>query len=306
MCTLAYQASPEHYLQYTEAFLLFSQDLPSGRNLGFIDSKATELSVPVGTNGRELTVIQSPTLLSSSISTGTTGAVLWKVTPLFATWLSSIDNILFKTGYLDASSTIVELGCGISGLVATATSHRVGEYVCTDQEYVLKHLRRNLGANALSSLNCKTKGKQARAKAKGPAAPRSKSEAEADDGHFPKTRTLALDWETATVTSLPSVIGASTDQLHAVIACDCIYNSYLVQPFVQTCAELCRLRPKDAEKPTICVIAQQLRSDEVFEEWLRAFIQDFNVWRVPDEYLDSDLRPDQGFVVHVGVLRDRL
>lgn len=56
---------------YPEAFLLFSQDIPTA-NLGFIDSRATTLEVAI--RGNEYTIHQSPTLLSSSRAGGTTGA----------------------------------------------------------------------------------------------------------------------------------------------------------------------------------------------------------------------------------------
>lgn len=54
-----------------ESFLLFSQAIPS-QNLGFIDPKATSLDITVA--GRDLTIQQSPTLLSSNRKEGTTGA----------------------------------------------------------------------------------------------------------------------------------------------------------------------------------------------------------------------------------------
>lgn len=54
-----------------ESFLLFSQDNPS-QDLGFVDSKATTITVSVA--GRDLTIQQSPTLLFSNNEGGTTGA----------------------------------------------------------------------------------------------------------------------------------------------------------------------------------------------------------------------------------------
>ena len=56
-------------------------------------------------------------------------------------------------------------------------------------------------------------------------------------------------------------------------------------------------------RPTICLIAQQLRSNVVFEEWLRCFLQRFQVWRVPDEMLSEELRIGKGYVVHIAVLQ---
>lgn len=59
----------------------------------------------------------------------------------------------------------------------------------------------------------------------------------------------------------------------------------------------------EAAGKTVCIIAQQLRSDQVFEAWLAAFAEAFRVWRVPDELAGEGLRGGEGFVVHVGVLR---
>lgn len=88
-----------------ESFLLFSQVIPS-QDLGFVDAKSTSLEITV--SGRDLNIRQSPTLLSSNRETGTTGAVVWKVTPLFAQWITSDCNILFRSSMLDESSIVLE------------------------------------------------------------------------------------------------------------------------------------------------------------------------------------------------------
>jgi hypothetical protein len=106
----------------------------------------------------------------------------------------------------------------------------------------------------------------------------------------------------------PSLTGLDgVRSFDAVIACDCVFNYALVQPLVQACVDICRLRSSDAdaaERPCLCIIAQQLRNDEVFQSWLTAFHQSFHVWRVPDKFLPEKLRSSAGFVVHIGLLRD--
>lgn len=78
----------------------------------------------------------------------------------------------------------------------------------------------------------------------------------------------------------------------------------LVIPFVRTCADICQLGNADSvEKPTLCIVAQQLRSNTVFEAWLKAFHERFTVWRMPDTNLIDGLKEGSGFVVHVGILR---
>ncbi|EPE31329.1 S-adenosyl-L-methionine-dependent methyltransferase [Glarea lozoyensis ATCC 20868] len=270
-----------------ESFLLFSQSIPS-QDLGFVDSKATTLELSIG--GHDLTIHQSPTVLSSNRDGGTTGAVVWKVTPLFASWISASSNILFQHKIIDANSTVLELGCGISGIIGLTLGPHVSEYVLTDQQYVSKLLNQNLEENRISSSSTMPKSRSNKAK--------KQNTAPTTNIHF-KT----LDWETDEVTSSLSK-SENHHGFDVVIACDCIYNDMLIKPLVQTSVDACNLRRSDPElQPTIVIVGQQLRSDEVFESWLKEFHQSFRVWRVPDEYLTDGLRSDSGFVVHVGVLR---
>ena len=220
-------------------------------------------------------------------------AVLWKISPLFAEWISSPDNVLFHESVLTPESLVLEVGCGVSGIVGLALAPRIGRYIATDQDYVLKLLRRNLEENASCPRIRKQSGKSASA------------------GTFPAVTTptveaMLLDWEESSVTSLPGLLGEnSLDNFDAVVACDCIYNEALVGPFVRTCSELCRLgNTAGHARPTVCLVAQQLRSPDVFEVWLLEFHRMFRVWRVPDEILVTELKSSPGFVIHFGILRD--
>lgn len=117
-----------------------------------------------------------------------------------------------------------------------------------------------------------------------------------------------LDWElntpTASLTSSPT-----TRSFDAVVACDCIYNEALIEPFVAACRDVCRLRDGEegegGKEPTVCVVGQQLRDPEIFETWLAAFGRYFRVWRVPGGVLGEGMGEGSGFVVHVGVLKGR-
>lgn len=136
-----------------------------------------------------------------------------------------------------------------------------------------------------------------------------------------------LDWELDTpdpsLTGVPPTTARSFD---VVVCCDCIYNEALVEPLVSTTADLARLRVRAQQEdqdqdddnpsssssfsstarsePCVCIVAQQLRSPDVFEEWIGAFHRDFRTWRVPDALLPEGLRIEAGFVVHVGILRE--
>ncbi|KAI1853200.1 hypothetical protein JX265_011481 [Neoarthrinium moseri] len=275
----------------TEAFLLFSQEIPS-QNLGFVDSRATTLELTVA--GKDYVIHQSPTVLSSNRAGGTTGAVLWKVTPMFAEWIASPRNPLWKIGALGPSSNVIELGCGISGLTGLVLAPSVSRYVLTDQPYVSKFVESNLAEN-MSNMSSSAPG--TRRKRKTPAAPSSKD----------NLRFASLDWELDEVTS--DLTGSDdAKSFDVVVACDCIYNDALIRPLVETCVDVCKLRGSDSatqspQTPAICIVAQQLRDPEIFEGWMKEFHKHFRTWRVPESALTEELRSNAGFVIHIGILR---
>lgn len=236
---------------------------------------------------------QSPAVLNSTRGGGTTGAVVWKVTPRFATWLSSPSNILFSTGLLSQVSTVLELGSGIAGIVPVLLASKVARYIASDQTYALKLLRENVDSNSPIQVGSRAQQKTPRRVKVEPAR---------------NINVVPLDWETDDVDSLLKTNGVN-DGVDLLVACDCIYNYALIKPFVQTCVDVCRVKQRiqaeDLEKkPTICVIAQQLRQPDVFEEWLAEFAKSFRVWRLPDELLTPDLREGSGFVIHLGILKN--
>lgn len=212
---------------------------------------------------------------------------MWKVTPLFASWIASPINFLFTHNFISSNSRAIELGAGVSGIVALVLGTRISKYIATDQDYVLKLLKRNIAENADTVLPRLKKVKSANLKA-------STSQ--------PSMLAQVLDWETDDASHL--------DDFDLVIACDCIYNESLVEPLNSTCATICRSRQirtnssrNEEVKPTLCIVAQQLRSPDVFQVWLKSFHKFFKVWRVPDEKLSEDLKEGSGFVVHVGIVR---
>ncbi|KAJ3951571.1 Ribosomal protein lysine methyltransferase [Colletotrichum tropicale] len=270
------------------------------------DPKATTLSLTLA--DRDFTIHQSPTVLSSTRAGGTTGAVLWKITPLFATYLSSPTspfNCIFTP-----TSTVLELGCGISPLTALLLAPRISRYILTDQPYVSRMIHQNLEANPLPSSSTAAKPSSRRKKTT------STTTTNTASSGLGSIQFTSLDWELDTPT--PSLTGSpSTRSFNAVVCCDCIYNEALVDPLVSTTADLARLRlriqeeeeetdTEEAERsePCVCIVAQQLRSPDVFEVWAKSFHKQFRMWRVPDELLPEGLRIESGFVVHVGILRE--
>lgn len=220
---------------------------------------------------------------------------------MFAEWIASPQNILFQTGVLGSAATALELGCGVSGIVSLALAPRIGRYIATDQDYALKLLRRNIMENASPTALGKGKGSNSGRNQETPTKHPASSSTNIE--------VVPLDWETDSISSFRALPkpeqGKSAENnaadLDILVACDCIYNDALIDPFVNTCAEICGL--SSTPDRTVCIIAQQLRAAEVFELWLKAFHQFFRVWRVPDGLLSEGLRGNSGFVVHIGVLR---
>lgn len=255
-----------------------------------VDARSAELEITI--NGRDFTIRQSPGALQSSRKEGTTGAAVWRTCVSFAKWLSLPGSYLFAESLLDRESTVVELGSGISGLIPLILSPRVKSVVATDQQHVLKLLRENIDANS-------------------PLLGSKPASLKAVRGHAGRSniQVSVLDWETHDVASAIRSQGLEAG-VDAVLVCDCIFNYALIRPLVDACVAICKLRAEHGSsvespsRPTICVIAQQLRQHEVFEQWLSAFMLFFDVWRIPEDMLGIQAGTAGPFVVHVGVLRE--
>ncbi|KAJ5105558.1 hypothetical protein NUU61_002905 [Penicillium alfredii] len=314
-CTTPGTSPPAKQALILEFFLLFAQDITTA-NLGFVDSRATTVDIII--HDTEYCIHQSPSLLSSSRAGGTTGAVLWKITPLLAEWLTAPSNPLRTHNILTPSSVVAELGCGISALVALALAPSVRHYIATDQEYVHRLFRTNVDANAGMNTGVKAAkpARSSRKKAAGTITGTNTTTTttttnQSNQNNIRNITFTSLDWELDQPGLLRDCIGYDDDDdddqkdrgVDLLLSCDCIYNEALVAPFVRTCAEICRLRPayessaspenehgaQSRRRPTVCIVAQQQRSPEVFDVWLRETLREFRVWRVRDEVLGGGL-----------------
>lgn len=190
--------------------------------------------------------------------------------------------------------------------------------ILTDQAYVARLVEQNLAENrpAAAQKRARLSGMGHKGKARrgfGPGA-RSSSRGSLQDTlgavGADTVGFAALDWELDAVTASLLTGSGGMPGFDAVIACDCIYNEALVEPLVVTCVDACALgRAEDvspgSSRPCVCIVAQQLRDPDVFTAWLERFTLSFHTWRMPDPLLVEGLRSNSGFVVHLGVLRDR-
>ncbi|EWC47215.1 hypothetical protein DRE_03334 [Drechslerella stenobrocha 248] len=286
-----------------ECFLLLSNK-PDNRDLGFVDR--TRPTIPVSINSQDFLIHQSPSLLTSARGAGTTGAVLWKVTPLLAGWLTHPSNV-FASRILRPTSTVVELGAGTSGVLALSLAPLVAGYIATDQQYCLKLLRKNISEN--SGDRQADPPTSSRAKAAGNPDKRSKRATE-NARRKEKITVLPLDWQLTQATSIPELQDKGID---LIIAADCIYNESLVQPLVDTMADLSGLGRTGEHRPDrpapFVMVAQELRSPDVLEAFMAAFCSKFTVWRLPDALYEGcgdsgrELMDGGGYVVHLGILK---
>src|SRR5690606_16182137 len=120
---------------------------PPPPSLGFLSRTSTSLTVAIG--GDEFELAQSPGLLNSSHKDGTTGAVVWRLSIPLAEWLLGCINGEVKGGkeVLTNDARVLEVGCGIAGLLAMAVGSRVKRWIATDVESVMRGLRENLREN---------------------------------------------------------------------------------------------------------------------------------------------------------------
>ena len=221
---------------------------------------------------------------------------------------------------LSQQSLVLELGCGISALAGLLLAPRIARYVLTDQPYVAKLVEQNIAENHQTQTRgggapAKTARTSKRASPNpNPGAAARKGAVAGNVARAGGIHFTPLDWETDRVTPALAAGSGEVKSFDVVLACDCIYNEALIEPFVSTCVDVCSLRAADASSsssssasnPCVCVVAQQLRDPLVFEAWLTTFAESFHVWRVPDELLHKGLRSNSGFVVHVGVLKDAI
>lgn len=169
---------------------------------------------------------------------------------------------------------MVELGCGISGLLALSLGPMVGHYIATDQEYVYRLLRENLEANRYLAYNNKNASGRNNKRGKNDSGgggrtgqQKKKRDKSTSPGSSLNISFAALDWElddpgllkeSAGITSTtPDNEEDSANEkdeqeetekgedkgFDLLLSCDCVYNDALVVPFVRTCADICRLRP---------------------------------------------------------------
>ncbi|ODQ67612.1 hypothetical protein NADFUDRAFT_56601 [Nadsonia fulvescens var. elongata DSM 6958] len=227
-----------------------------------------------------LNIFQNFGLLRSKEAKGTTGAVIWKVSHKMLQWLFTDFEAVqgpvkyqlaynYKLALFAPNNSIVELGCGISGIFTSTVGSKVSTYIATDQSHIIKHSSRNILANVNKSQVYSTTIDELSDTSN--ASCRGKS----------KIEIVEYDWEQANqqIDRLKNYLPETSTTVAGrfpdwILASDTIYNSFLIPWFVDALKLVCGPH-------TQILIAQQLRSEEIFGEFLEALLsKGFEVWAI--------------------------
>lgn len=241
---------------------------------------STATDIPMST--LEIRVVQSMSLLNSRTESSTTGAMLWRVSVVFAEWFYQHFYYPSKSKLLEDRFDVIELGCGAAALlpIALGSSPRIRTYIATDQPHIARLAQHNVQRHYTDTL--------------GVSAP--------DNIHV-----VDYDWEEAEqdCINIANLLNKSKDDNDddaeesdnelLVLACDTIYNEYLIPHFLDALIRACQLSTKQL---THVLVAQQVRDPVIMESFLTQFVEcpQFKVWSIPDSCLSAEFK--HGFVLH--------
>lgn len=242
----------------------------TSNGLGLVARKNGTIEVTVG--DKDVNITQDLSQLNSSKQSSSTGFVAWKVSPIFFEWLQASTCKL--NGLISLDSVIVELGTGISGIGPIVLGDKVNRYIATDQEHLLKLLKHNIDENMVST---RYFGKNS-------------------IKLHPVIDITEFDWEyPQTIENFEGKI-SNIGENGIVIACDTIYNDYLIPHFVNAVNSVLNCMGSGS----ILLVAQQLRCEEILESALNALIlSGLTCYSIPDGLLSEKLI--DGFSVHLFV-----
>lgn len=264
-------------------FDLYTEHVPpEGQHLGYVDKSTETIVVNLPRSGMEVQVRQSLTELSSKTQTSSTGFICWQAAAAFADWVVSDAKCPFHGAFKGSNGglTVVELGAGVGAVCASVLGPLTRHYVATDQRHILKLLKANFAENVPDHRYTSSTLE-----------PVQNTPKSAKKGfQCAKVDFVEFDWERLHE-ALYNFSEVEQQKPDLVIACDTVYNEYLVPPFLEAISAL--LGPQST-----AVVALQLRDEDVMHVFLeKALGSGLNVYSVPDHLLSKDLI--QGFVVYV-------
>lgn len=284
-------------------YTLLTTPRPPPPSLGFLNRTSTNLTVAIG--GDEFELAQSPGLLNSSHRDGTTGAVVWRLSIPLAEWLQRCISGEIRGGdrVLTNDARVLELGCGIAGLLAMAVGPRVKRWIATDVESVMRGLRGNLKENLANEWEEVDGGSSFVQKAKKAAKKKSSTTSTAE---FGRIDTVRLHWEEDDVATMPIFKDDEALPLDMIVSCDCVYNSVLIPHLLSTLVDVSNLSLNSGGKMPKVLVVMEIRAEDVLEVWVNEFHKYFNGGVVTEEVLGDDWKERGGVngVAFLGILRE--
>ncbi|KAK6461812.1 putative cytosine deaminase FCY1 [Scheffersomyces coipomensis] len=246
---------------------------PSGQDLGYVNKSKHEIQISLDISEIDLTIKQSLSSLSSAQSS--TGFVCWQSATYFLDWLIGFESGPFYSMFNNKNSnlTVVELGTGVSGICASILGPRVARYIATDQKHILKLLQENINDNVVMVDSKKS----------------TKKSTKIPPPH--KIEVIEFDWEDIDqgLYNCQS-LGQSSSLPDIIIACDTIYNHYLIPHFINALKSL-------MSSTTIALVALQMRDPVTLEDFISQLLRsDLKVYVIPDHMLTERLQ--KGFLIY--------
>jgi predicted nicotinamide N-methyase len=254
-------------------FELYTDRMPdSNQNLGYIDRSSNEISIDFS-DGRELMITQSMHALGSTKETSSTGFICWKSSVYFVNWI-----LLVNCPITVNSSIVLEFGAGVGGILATVLAPLTSHYIATDQKHILKLLKHNvvenIGPTNMTSTTVDVQGSKLHKKLQ---------ESRSID-------VIEFDWEYLRFSqdNYSQLMDSTMPDL--IVACDTIYNEYLVPFFVEALKAM--LLPTSG-----AIVVAQLRNPDVIQYFVeQALHNDLKLFYIPESALSSELA--RGYVVY--------
>ncbi|GEQ70821.1 hypothetical protein JCM33374_g4501 [Metschnikowia sp. JCM 33374] len=266
---------------YDHLYTVYTEHRPrEAQHLGYVDKSSESIDIGLARSGIDVTIRQSLSGLSSATQSSSTGFICWQTAVYFADWATAFSPCPLN-GLLGPQTVVLELGAGVGALLASVLGPTVGHYVASDQAHVLKLMKENFANNVVSQKYTSTTSQKTHG-----TGPRKRDV----DEEWSRVDFVELDWESPAsgLATFSALTGRSAPDY--VFACDTIYNTYLIEPFVK-----CVKSAMDTH--TVAVVGMQLRDEAVTEEFLETvFREGLQVYRVNDENLSDELI--EGFVVY--------
>lgn len=247
------------------------------QHLGYVDKSKNIINLTCADH--DLTIKQSLSSLNSNSQSSSTGFICWQTTSFLVDWI--LTNPLcpfysiFKDAKLRNNLSILELGTGISSIIASIIGPRTKNYIATDQKHILKLSKENFNNNVVSNnFSSSTLNKKA-----------------INSVSNSTINFIDFDWEFPEQ-GLLEYFSLSDHEVmpDLIIACDTIYNDYLISPFLNTCKKL-------LNDVNGILVGIQLRDEGVMETFLHETLKSkLKLYYIPINQLSNDLV--NGFVVY--------